>query len=145
MKVYLCGPISDCSNDECNSWRNYISERVPDCINPMTRDCRGKKMTTDICKFIVEGDKADIIHSNVLLYNFTKHSSGSPMELLYAFTNCKNTVTISNGLKLSPWVMYHSFAIVPDLDSAVEYLLDLKQRGKTLELNFDSSWVNSNF
>jgi len=30
MKVYLCGPINGCTDEECKNWRETVKAQLPD-------------------------------------------------------------------------------------------------------------------
>jgi hypothetical protein len=83
MKVYLCGGINGLSDDRCRTWREYAKERLEcETIDPMRRDYRG--IEDQNVAAIIDGDKADIDASDVLLVNATQPSWGTAMEVLYA-------------------------------------------------------------
>lgn len=50
MKIYLCGPINGCTDDECNDWRSaikhdwWVEQYCHRTIDPMRRDYRAGKM-----------------------------------------------------------------------------------------------------
>lgn len=121
MKVYLCGPINGCTDEECKDWREAAKKRLPDTVDPMARDYRGRE---DECtKEIVEGDKSDIDACDVLLVNHPKPSVGTAMEILYAWERGKRViVVVPNSVTRSPWLRYHSHAIVDTFSEAFSLL-----------------------
>lgn len=121
MKVYLCGPINGCTNEECKHWREQAKLCLTDTIDPMRRDYRGRE---DQCVAeIVEGDKADIDECDALLVNYDKPSVGTSMEILYAWQNSKPVIIVaSKDATISPWLRYHSRHIVHSFAEAYSLL-----------------------
>lgn len=121
MKVYLCGPINGCTDAEAKNWREYVKTRLPDTLDPMRRDYRGRE---DQCvNEIVELDKIDVMNSDVLLVNYDRPSVGTSMEVLYAFERAKLVVVVCRpDASISPWLRYHSHKIVHSFDDAVEFI-----------------------
>ena len=126
LVIYLAGPINNCSNDECNDWRDYVVRQLGENYkfrNPMDRDYRDQYTQVNMAPEIVELDKRDIDLSNIVIANITKHSAGTAMEMIYAWEKQKVVVAIANpGVKLSPWHIYHSTKIVYTLDEAIEWI-----------------------
>lgn len=130
MKVYLAGPINGCTDEECKSWREAAKARLPDTLDPMRRDYKGRE--DDCAAEIVEGDKVDIALSDALLINFPQPSVGTCMELMYAYLSRKITVVVvPPGMKLSPWLTYHATHIFTSFDRAIDYLLQYETVGKS--------------
>lgn len=121
MKVYLCGPINGCTDAEAKNWREYVKTRLPDTLDPMRRDYRGRE---DQCvNEIVELDKIDVVNSDVLLVNYDKPSVGTSMEVLYAFERAKLVVVVCRpDVALSPWLRYHAHQVVHSFDAAILYI-----------------------
>jgi len=123
MKVYLCGPINGRSDDDCKGWREYAKERLPDTLDPMDRDYRGRELEPGIAKEIVENDKLDIQQSDALLVFYDKPSVGTSMEVYMAHGMGKRIVLVDkSGKPLSPWLMYHSHEVHKSLDEAIASL-----------------------
>ena len=123
-KVYLCGPIANSSDSECNDWRNYIKNRHGSCLDPMIRDYRGKTIGNE--KEIVENDKKDIDECDILLLNYFKPSVGSSMEVFYAFNTSKTVIIVDNSNhQMSPWLVYHSTYIAKSLDESISIIKKL--------------------
>lgn len=120
LKVYLCGPINGCTDSECKDWRSEAKKVLPDTIDPMVRDYRGRE---DQCvKEIVELDKKDIDSCDALLVNYDKPSVGTSMEILYAWERNKQIVVVARpDAKISPWLKYHS-GIVSSFQTAFDLL-----------------------
>ena len=129
-KVYLCGPINGCTDEECNDWRTTAKVFYPNAIDPMVRDYRGREQ--ECYKEIVELDKDDILTSDALLVNYDKPSVGTSMEVFFAWEIlCKPTVVMcKSGTSISPWLRYHSDAIVHSLADAVANIDRLVQQRK---------------
>jgi nucleoside 2-deoxyribosyltransferase len=119
MKTYLAGPINGKTDAECKNWRDAIKRLMPDCVDPMTRDFRGRE--AENVEAIVEGDKADIDACNVVLVHYSEPSVGTAMEVLYAWeTGIRVVVWDVSGKPLSPWLRYHAHSVVETLEQAVE-------------------------
>ena len=121
FKVYLCGPINGCTDEECKNWREEAKKYFPDSIDPMIRDYRGRE---DECvNEIVELDKEDIMGCDALLVNHPKPSVGTSMEVFFAWQLYKFTVVVCpKGVKQSPWMVYHSDYIVETFEEAYSIL-----------------------
>lgn len=125
-RIYLCGPINGCTDEECKDWREAVKAKWPDAIDPMRRDYRGKE--DESVKQIVELDKIDIMNCDVVLVNHDKPSVGTSMEILYAFERGKFVVIVADhGARISPWLRYHSHAIVGSFGAAFKFIDDVVQ------------------
>lgn len=122
-RVYLAGPIFQQSDAVCNDWREkFMSCPDFDWIDPMHRDFRGKE--DQYFDQIVEGDKEDIDSCQALIAKVSQPSAGTSMEILWAWLNETPVITIAEG-KVSPWIRYHSEAIVPTEEAALEKLKEI--------------------
>jgi nucleoside 2-deoxyribosyltransferase len=120
VKLYLAGPINGCSDSECKDWRSAVKALHPNCLDPMSRDYRGKE--ADSVVDIVEGDKRDIDECDVVVVFFEKPSVGTSMEVLYAWERKKRVVVVNrSGKPVSPWLVYHSDRVVESLEDAVQF------------------------
>ena len=113
MKVYLGGPINGCTDEEANGWREEVTAELKvrgwEAIDPMDRDYRGREMEPGIAAEIVENDKLDIDHADILLMNCPKPSVGTSMEILYGYNQGKKIIcVIPAGTTPSPWLVYHA-------------------------------------
>lgn len=124
MKVYLCGPINGRSDDDCKGWREYVKERLPDTLDPMARDYRGRELEPGIADVIVAGDEEDIRNSDVLLVYYDKPSVGTAMEIRMAVKEMgKRVVLVDKSVKpLSPWLIHHCPEVYKSLDEAIAAL-----------------------
>lgn len=140
LKGYLAGPIANCDDAEAHDWRDFIVKRTEGKVNwhnPMDRDFRfydGKldsnlfnnnteesTMPDNIVKLIIDGDKAAIDDSDFCIFNCWKPSFGTPMEMIYAWERNKIVWSVvPDTVSLSPWIRYHSTAVVTNLDVIVE-------------------------
>lgn len=123
--IYLCGPINGCTDEECTTWRELVKTlwRGPT-LDPMRRDYRGKE--DESVNEIVEFDKIDITNSDVLLVSYDKPSVGTSMEVLYAFERGKIVVVVADPkARISPWLRYHSHAILTTFAAAVAYVSEI--------------------
>lgn len=124
MKLYLCGPINGCTDDEAMSWRRAATEKLSpyyEILDPMRRDFRGTEVGNE--RAIVEGDKRDIAGCDALLVNALRPSWGTAMEVKYAHTFGKRIVAFVGFQRPSPWLKYHCQYVFPDLEDAVTALL----------------------
>jgi nucleoside 2-deoxyribosyltransferase len=118
MKVYLCGPINGRSDDDCKTWREAAKAVLPDTLDPMRRDYRGKE--SEAWREIVELDKIDVASCDALLVYFDRPSVGTSMEMLYAWERGKRIVLVNrSAAQLSPWLVYHSHKVCASLDEAL--------------------------
>lgn len=117
-RVYLCGPINGCTDDEATTWREQVKTALgaDACIDPMRRDYRGRE---DECvDEIVAGDLADIEAATVILANCWAPSFGTAMELWHA--RRKPVVVIAPpGKPVSPWLRHVADDVVHNLDDAI--------------------------
>lgn len=124
-RVYLCGPINGCTDDEANGWRTtaisllYANALTP--VDPMARDYRGREHEPWVSKAIVEADTYDISTCHTLLMMFERPSVGSSMEVLLARQMGLDViVTDRSDRELSPWLVHHATHVVHTLGEAVE-------------------------
>lgn len=121
MKVYLCGPINGCTDAEANDWRQYVSQFLPDTIDPMRRDYRG--IEDAAYREIVELDKIDVADADVILVNYEKPSVGTSMEVLYAWQMGKRVVVVHrDGASISPWLRYHAHHLCTSFHDSVDWI-----------------------
>lgn len=120
--LYLCGPINGCTDAEAINWREHVKAIWPGAtLDPMRRDYRGRE--AESVNEIVELDKIDIAQSDALIVNYDKPSVGTSMEILWAFERGKGIVVVARAdANISPWLRYHSHAIVSTFDDAIGVL-----------------------
>lgn len=124
MKVYLSGPIAGVSQDLAAGWRNkarHILEGMGHSVlDPMRNPYDGENYIR-----IVELDKKDIHRCDAVICNPWARTPGTAAEVTYAY-DCLNrpVLTIVRRIQgekcfVSPWVLAHSHALYPDLESAI--------------------------
>lgn len=127
--IYLAGPINGCDDGEAHDWRKWVMGRLPSCgfLNPMRRDYRGRE--GDCAKEIVEGDKADIRDSDIVLANCWQVSWGTAMEIFYAadlfqYRKARNGIVavVPHGVRVSPWLQHHASLVVETLEDAAAWV-----------------------
>ena len=120
-KVYLCGPINGCTDEECKDWREAMKVRFPQAIDPMRRDYRGKE--AESYREIVELDKIDVERADVVLVNYDKPSVGTSMEVYHAWLKHVPVIVVCRPeTVISPWLRYHSTKIVHSFDDAAAWI-----------------------
>ena len=125
-KIYLSGPIMDCSGDESKTWRERAKERLAErfvVLDPLRRDFRDSEI--DSANEIVEFDLQDVRDAHILLVNYSKPSIGTAMEVFYASHDCGKFViafSLFSFEDMSPWMARFCTKILPSLDDALTYI-----------------------
>ncbi len=125
-KIYLCGPIMDCSSDEQSSWRQRAKEQLGEkfvILDPMRRNFRDHEI--DSANEIVDFDLQDVRDADILLVNYSKPSIGTSMEVFYAGHDLGKFIIAFNPAPfqdLSPWMVKFCTKILPSLDDALRYI-----------------------
>jgi nucleoside 2-deoxyribosyltransferase len=135
--VYLAGPISGLSLDECTNWRNRVTEELNSdmvhCLTPL----RGKAILADqpyihsheyndpflTTRSITRRDMFDTLRSSCIFMNLldtSKVSIGTMMELAWAYQNQIPTVVLMEKDNI------HHHAMV---DEACTYIVDSLEEG----------------
>jgi nucleoside 2-deoxyribosyltransferase len=122
MKVYLCGPINGCSDDEATTWREWFKKSTggffAEYVDPMKRDYRGKE--SEDYREIVHLDKRDIAKCDCIIVMYVQPSVGTSMEVLFSYILGIPVIVIDeSGNPISPWLRYHSTAIVKSKEEAL--------------------------
>lgn len=129
VKIYLSGPIQNCSDEEIYGWRNKViklSEKWAECIVPPVFAL--SQVNRNNSRPIVEGDKRNIDSSDVLLVNIIpgKPATGTHQEEIYAWMHGKYVVVVvpseMDVTRISPWLLYHSHRVFISLTSAVDHI-----------------------
>jgi nucleoside 2-deoxyribosyltransferase len=118
-KVYLAGPIFGCSDNEAKDWREAAKERLGEVLDPMVRDYRGAEDSN--VKDIVEMDKKDIDQCSHMIAFVPKPSVGTSMEILYAWQQGMQVISVVPNKPVSPWLKYHS-TVVTSFEEAFSLL-----------------------
>lgn len=135
MRVYLCGPMDWCSEEEASGWRDEATMELSyagvTTLNPMDRPTFQEfdAMSAAATSSLVEDDKTDIEMADVLLVNYTKISVGTSMEVLLAWQKDKRVVIVApEGMKLSSWLLYHSHAVFHTMKEAYDDIISFNNR-----------------
>ncbi len=124
--IYLCGPIMDCTTDESGTWRQRARELFGDrftLLDPMRRNFKDREV--DSANEIVGFDLQDIQDCDIVLVNYSKPSIGTAMEVFHASFNLGRFVIAFSPLSYqdcNPWMVKFCTKILPDLESAVQYI-----------------------
>jgi nucleoside 2-deoxyribosyltransferase len=119
MKIYLAGPISGCSDDECIEWREGVMKEFPQSLDPMRRDYRGRERDYGAPEEIVRLDKEDIGLCDLVLAHCPFPSVGTSMEIFFAHSIGKPVLAVvPPGSPSSPWLAHHA-EIYPSIDMAL--------------------------
>jgi len=135
IKIYLAGPIDNCSIQEQTIWRHVVKQVYPHYhyLDPMSYEAeyfRGKKTINEI----IELEKNDISDCDVLLVYPSKPSSGTAMEVMWAHTrneirkSYRKLISIITVIEkdqyLSPWIKFHSTKVFNDFHDAMRWIED---------------------
>ena len=93
------------------------------CLDPMRRNFQDRLV--DSANEIVEFDLQDIRDADIILLNYCKPSIGTAMEVFYAAHDLGKFVVAFSPFTFqncSPWMVRFSTKILPDLESACQYL-----------------------
>ena len=128
LRIYFAGPVFN-TIDEDQKWRQYFKKEILakgfEVIDPLElRDFRGleeEKMVE-----IVEKDLKDLKKSDILLIYAPKPSWGTAMEMVYAYIQSKQIITVAPEKEMSPWLKYHSDLIVFSFEELLEVLEKIK-------------------
>ena len=124
--IYLSGPIMDEHQEAARSWRDTVKERLGGkyrLLDPMRRDFRDRAV--DSANEIVEFDLQDVRDADIILVNYCKPSIGTSMEVFYAAHNLGKFVIAFSPFSFvdcSPWMVRYCTRILPDLETALDYL-----------------------
>jgi len=125
--VYLSGPIMDEHEGHARSWREDAKGDLKNhfrLLDPMRRNFKDREV--DSANEIVEFDLQDVREADILLVNYNKPSIGTSMEVFYAAHELGKFIIGFSPFAFqdcSPWMVRYCTKILPDLESAVEYLL----------------------
>ena len=132
MKIYLAGPVDNCSSQEQTMWRHSVKQANPkyQYMDPMAYEVdflRGKKSMDEI----IQLEKQDIYNCDVLLAYPWSPSSGTAMEIMYAYMlntdvrrndKIKILAVCEKNKYLSPWISRHATAVFFDFFKAFEWI-----------------------
>lgn len=139
--IYLCGPIADRTDADCNDWRSYVkNEWKGQCVDPMRRDYRGVEIGEELAAKIVADDLADINACEGVIVYFDKPSVGTSMEVFYSHVTAKKVVVVVNASAkmLSPWMTNHCDYVALDLADGLRALDELIHQRRQMVKPFDT-------
>lgn len=125
-RIYLCGPIMDCTDHEGKTWREAAKARLAGrfvVLDPMRRNFRDREI--DSANEIVEFDLQDVRDADIILVNYSKASIGTSMEVFYASNDLGKFVIAFSPYSfedMSPWMVRYCTKVLTDLDSALAYI-----------------------
>ena len=142
MRVYLCGAMAGCSDEQAADWRDeaevVLANHGITTLNPMDRDYRSVNYKNDpesVLPDLVEEDKIDIEMSDVVLCNYEwvgvgeNTGAGTNMEILFAWERAKRVIVVApEGMSLSPWVYYHSHNVFRTMNDAYLCIIKFNHR-----------------
>lgn len=121
IKVYLCGPMADCTYEEMSEWREALKKEYTDIewLDPCDRSYKIQQW-----RQLVDDDKADIDAADFVLAYYWKAGTGSAMELAYSVYSAKKPtiVVIPDFKSVSPWVRYHASYLVETFEEAIKII-----------------------
>ena len=126
LKIYLSGPIMDEFHGAAREWREQAKKLLGGrffLLDPMRRKFVDRQV--DSANEIVEFDLQDVRNADLLLVNYNKPSIGTSMEVFYAAHDLGKFVVGFSPFEFrdcSPWMVRYCTKILPDLESAAEYI-----------------------
>ena len=126
LRIYLAGPVFSTSEED-QKWRQYVKKEIKakgfEVIDPLElRDFRGLEEEK-----MVEIVEKDLKKSDILLIYALKPSWGTAMEIVYAYLQSKQIITVAPEKEISPWLQYHSDILVSSFDELLQVLEKIKQ------------------
>lgn len=109
-------------------WRDAAKDKLSGkfrLLDPMRRKFVDRQV--DSANEIVEFDLQDVRDADILLVNYNKPSIGTSMEVFYAAHDLGKFVVAFSPFEYkdcSPWMARYCTKILPDLESAMQYILD---------------------
>lgn len=126
--IYLSGPIMDEHAGVARQWRDSAKVQLAEkfkLLDPMRRKFVDRQV--DSANEIVEFDLQDVRDADILLVNYNKPSIGTSMEVFFAAHDLGKFIVAFSPFEYkdcSPWMARYCTKILPDLESAVQYILD---------------------
>lgn len=124
--IYLSGPIMDEHEGVAREWRDAAKLLLGEnfrLLDPMRRKFVDRQV--DSANEIVEFDLQDVRDADLLIVNYNRASIGTSMEVFFAAHNLGKFVVAFSPLEYqdcSPWMAKFCTKILPDLESAAEYI-----------------------
>ena len=124
MKVYLAGPITDCSSEEATGWRNYLKSRLPEItfLDPVDFGFTTGQQYERYLD-LVPADLEAIRQCDVFVANMYRPSIGTAMELWEAHCKRKHIVVVTK--MRHPWLRYVAHEVYQDIYEVVGHLTTL--------------------
>jgi len=122
VKVYLSGPMEGCTDEEMNGWRQEVVARLGPAATVLI-----PALVVDPDDFtqMVRRDKRDIDAADYVIANPWKTSSGTSMEVMYAYMRGTPVVTVARpGGYVNPWFEQHSCRIAESVAHACDLVLE---------------------
>lgn len=126
--IYLSGPIMDEYSGIARQWRDVAKSALSEqfrMLDPMRRKFVDRQV--DSANEIVEFDLQDVRDADIILVNYNKPSIGTSMEVFYAAHDLGKFVVAFSPFEYkdcSPWMARYCTKILPDLEQAVNYILE---------------------
>ena len=126
--IYLSGPIMDEHAGLARQWRDAAKVQLAEkfkLLDPMRRKFIDRQV--DSANEIVEFDLQDVRDADILLVNYNKPSIGTSMEVFFAAHDLGKFVLAFSPFEYkdcSPWMARYCTKILPDLESAAQYILE---------------------
>ncbi len=126
--IYLSGPIMDEHSGAAREWRDSAKIQLAEkfkLLDPMRRKFVDRQV--DSANEIVEFDLQDVRDADIILVNYNKPSIGTSMEVFFAAHDLGKFVVAFSPFEYkdcSPWMARFCTKILPDLESATQYILD---------------------
>ena len=126
--IYLSGPIMDEHSGAARQWRDVAKGALSEqfrMLDPMRRKFVDRQV--DSANEIVEFDLQDVRDADIILVNYNKPSIGTSMEVFYAAHDLGKFVVAFSPFEYkdcSPWMARYCTKILPDLEQAVNYILE---------------------
>lgn len=132
-RVYLAGPMLDCSDEESSDWREEAKSKIEGvCIDPCDRFF---EVEPDAENDVVKPDMEDIRSVDIVLANCWKYSPGTSMEVFYAANIRKVVISIiPKGIVISHWIKTFSTVIVSTLEEGIERVNKYINNGKSVNV-----------
>jgi len=129
MKIYLAGPIAECTAVQANDWRAEAARLLDEhiCLDPTRRNkdgsLEGLTSKDEIIERIIKPDLVDIKNADTIIANCWKPSHGTSMEIFAAWSFHKRiAVIIPEDREPSYWIIAHADIIVRSLEEACDWV-----------------------
>lgn len=135
MRVYLSGPMEDCSGVQIHGWRQIatrlLGERGSSVLDPSIGETAA--LLADPVALVRKDTEMLDLCDVVLAYPW-KPSTGTAMEIMYACLRGTPVVVVCQGNRINPWLVVHA-QVVKDFPEAVECMGALVFRSRALRVS----------